>query len=379
MNWRVAKSLDHLLAQINAAAPRRSKASDGSIGDAAHASRTSDHNPYIRDRDGVPVVRARDFTHDPKGGFDSYAFARDLVKHKQNWKKIRYVISNYEIWNQAKGWQPYHGKNPHDHHVHVSVPEDQDLYDDTSDWVFTLGRSAPVPGTGIKAPPLDAEPVLRQGDKGPAVKALQALLKIIPDGDFGPKTKEALVTFQKSRGLVADGILGPQTRKALRAAPAPDVPPRSDFDRIMEWVFEDEGGMTISPDEPGGASNLGVSMETYAKYLGRPVTQKELAALTKSKAAEIYKKLYWTDEIAKLPSGLNYAAFDFGVNSGVSRVASFVERAQDYSADVSTQIDSMLSQRLAYLRQSKNWNKYGKGWTNRIERVRLRAKSMVKK
>ena len=44
MAWRVARSLDVLLGQLNALAPERSKASDGSIGDAAHASRSSDHN-----------------------------------------------------------------------------------------------------------------------------------------------------------------------------------------------------------------------------------------------------------------------------------------------------------------------------------------------
>ena len=45
--WIVAPSLDALLAQLNALAPGRSRASDGSIGDAAHAARTSNHNPWL--------------------------------------------------------------------------------------------------------------------------------------------------------------------------------------------------------------------------------------------------------------------------------------------------------------------------------------------
>jgi peptidoglycan hydrolase-like protein with peptidoglycan-binding domain len=44
---------------------------------------------------------------------------------------------------------------------------------------------------------------------------LQNKLGITADGDFGPKTKAAVVAFQKSRGLAADGIVGPITWKAV--------------------------------------------------------------------------------------------------------------------------------------------------------------------
>jgi len=43
--WRVAGSLEKLLAQLNEAFPKRSKVSDGSIGDVNHSARASDHNP----------------------------------------------------------------------------------------------------------------------------------------------------------------------------------------------------------------------------------------------------------------------------------------------------------------------------------------------
>src|SRR5262245_17692709 len=56
-HWRVARALERMRAQINAAFPQRSKDSDGTIGDAAHASRASDHNAWIVD-DGIGVVSA---------------------------------------------------------------------------------------------------------------------------------------------------------------------------------------------------------------------------------------------------------------------------------------------------------------------------------
>ncbi|MET0587735.1 MAG: N-acetylmuramidase domain-containing protein [Novosphingobium sp.] len=54
-------------------------------------------------------------------------------------------------------------------------------------------------------------PLLRQGDKGEAVQQVQLALGIKDDGDFGPKTKRAVIAFQKKSGLYADGIVGKNT------------------------------------------------------------------------------------------------------------------------------------------------------------------------
>jgi len=51
-------------------------------------------------------------------------------------------------------------------------------------------------------------PVLKMGDSGEEVKRLQAALKIVMDGDFGPATKNAVIAFQKKQGLYADGVVG---------------------------------------------------------------------------------------------------------------------------------------------------------------------------
>jgi len=127
MPWRVATSLDVLLAEINAAAPKRSKVSDGSIGDAAHASRSSDHNPWVKDSAGVGVVRARDFTHDPAGGLNCGALALHLAKMLGLHPALG--SGAYIIWDRRivstdrlrEGWRPYTGSNPHTKHLHLSV------------------------------------------------------------------------------------------------------------------------------------------------------------------------------------------------------------------------------------------------------------------
>jgi hypothetical protein len=148
MSWRIAESLETLRRQLNAAFPNRSKASDGGIGDAAHASRSSDHNPYIKDSKGVGVVTARDFTHDPAGGLDCHWLARQLVKERD--PRIKYIIWNKQICSskqQPWKWRPYNGINAHRHHLHLSVDADPKLYDSTAPWDLDIAQTHnPVAG-----------------------------------------------------------------------------------------------------------------------------------------------------------------------------------------------------------------------------------------
>lgn len=137
MSWRVAYSLDQLLKQWNALFPKRSKLSDGSIGDAAHSSRTSDHNP-----DGAEIVRARDYTHDPANGADCQKLADALVTSGD--PRIKYIIWNRRIWERSTGWKPYSGVNPHTKHLHLSVVT-SGLADATTPWNLPGLSTTPAP------------------------------------------------------------------------------------------------------------------------------------------------------------------------------------------------------------------------------------------
>ncbi len=216
-DWRLAKSLVVLRDRVNALAPNRSKDSDGSVGDSAHASRSSDHNPYIKDN-GIGVVRAIDITHDPRDGFDSYAFADMLRKNAD--PRIKYIISNRRIANPGESWRPYHGSNPHDHHVHISVSVSKSLYDDTSPWkIDGIEAGTDIPAVlADTASPKPSRPFLKMGSHGEDVKRLQKLLGVTVDGDFGAKTRLAVCDFQSKHKLVADGIVGGYTHRALEAA-----------------------------------------------------------------------------------------------------------------------------------------------------------------
>lgn len=210
MTWRVAKSLDVLLGQINAAFPGRSKDSDGSIGDAAHASRSSDHNPWVT-VGGVGIVTARDFTHDPPR-FDSYAFAEHLRIVGQD-SRIKYIISNRKICSgtgqdhAAWVWRPYTGSNPHDHHVHISVKSDQASFDSSVPWNIGMVATQPMPGTK----PRTGRPTIKRGSSGEDVAYLQRMLGLPSAGQFDQRTELAVIDFQRKYGLADDGIVGPVT------------------------------------------------------------------------------------------------------------------------------------------------------------------------
>lgn len=86
------------------------------------------------------------------------------------------------------------------------------LQSDVGGWL--VGGSAPTPG------PFNIGPypghLLKEGANEPAVKKFQNKLALngyplVADGDFGPKTKTAVVSFQKNQGLPHDGIIGPLT------------------------------------------------------------------------------------------------------------------------------------------------------------------------
>lgn len=215
MSWRLAKALGTFRSEVNAKWPNRSKASDGTIGDEAHASRSSDHNPWIKDPPGPNVVAGMDITHDPANGVDTYALAEFLRTKKD--PRVEYVISNGQIFSshvEPWRWRKYNGANKHNHHVHISVKYDKAHYDNTMPWGILDGPIIPS-GPEITHPTPTPDR-LRRGNSGAEVRILQVKLSAhnvyTPvDGEFGPATEEAVIKFQKAHGLHADGIVGPQT------------------------------------------------------------------------------------------------------------------------------------------------------------------------
>lgn len=136
--WRIAQALVKLRDEINRQAPNRSKASDGSIGDAAHRTRDSDHNPWIEDG-STGVVSALDITHDTAGGCSAETLAESLRSGRD--PRVKYVIWNRRIMSSYTSsgippwtWRTYSGSNPHTKHLHISLNSEKSHYDSTAPW-----------------------------------------------------------------------------------------------------------------------------------------------------------------------------------------------------------------------------------------------------
>ena len=109
---------------------------------------------------------------------------------------------------------------------------------------------------------------------------------------------------------------------------------KDNFDSSFLHVMQSEGGYVNDPKDPGGETNLGVTKAAWAAYLGRPVADGEMKALSVETVKPFYKKMYW-DKMRgdELPKGLDYLAFDFAVNAGAGQAAKFVQRAVGAVAD----------------------------------------------
>ena len=168
---------------------------------------------------------------------------------------------------------------------------------------------------------------------------------------------------------------------------------KSNFDPSLELVLKEEGGYVNNPKDPGGMTNLGVTKRAWEAWMQRSVTEAEMRGLTPEAVGAFYKAQYW-DKICgdQLPKGLDYAAFDLAVNSGASRAIRYMQQLagvpQDgilgpksleaiREADVRHMADAICELRIDFLRRLADFSTFGKGWSSRVSRVRLRAMTMI--
>ena len=164
----------------------------------------------------------------------------------------------------------------------------------------------------------------------------------------------------------------------------------SKFDRALPRVLVHEGGYVNHPDDPGGATNKGVTQGTYNSWLkSQGKSQKSVRDITDKEVAAIYKNSYWDAVKAdQLPAGVAYCVFDAAINSGPGRAVRWLQKVVGAKADgvVGPQtlgltsdkdptdiINEYCDRRLAFMKRLRHWNTFKTGWTRRVSEVRKQS------
>lgn len=166
------------------------------------------------------------------------------------------------------------------------------------------------------------------------------------------------------------------------------------FPASLALVLAHEGGYVNDPRDPGGATNKGVTQAVYDDCRAKEgLPKRSVKLLNDYEVGAIYRKRYW-DAIRgdQLPGGVDYCIFDFAVNSGVDRASRYLQRAMQLPEDgkvgpltiaaamsetPQSLIEKVCASRLNFLRQLKIFDRFGRGWTVRVEDVAMRAKEMA--
>ena len=168
---------------------------------------------------------------------------------------------------------------------------------------------------------------------------------------------------------------------------------KSNFDKCLAMLLEHEGGYVNSKHDRGGMTNLGVTKRVYDEWIGRESTEQEMRDLTPDDVAPIYKKNYW-DRVKgdQLPSGVDWCAFDWAVNSGSGRPAKAIQRAVGATQDgaIGNQtlglvaekdpkfiIDYVYTVRQAFYESLDDFKHFGRGWSRRNTETLHQAMKMA--
>jgi len=168
---------------------------------------------------------------------------------------------------------------------------------------------------------------------------------------------------------------------------------RDNWEQCFALMLKSEGGYTNDPHDPGGMTNLGVTHIDWTGWIGHEASEEEMRSLTPELVMPLYKKKYWDTVMGdNLPYGVDYAVFDFGVNSGIGRsiralqnvlnikedgIMGPITMASLLQRDPAEIVEQICEERLQFLQSLKTWQYFGKGWSTRVSSVTKLATQMA--
>lgn len=162
----------------------------------------------------------------------------------------------------------------------------------------------------------------------------------------------------------------------------------------LDHIRRFEGGFINHPSDPGGATNLGITLDTYRALINPRGTVADLKRLTWIEAARAYELAYWQKIRGDdLPVGVDLVVCDMAVNAGPVTASKLLQRAAGADQDgiiglrtlaaVGRQKPGALAraytaQRLAYYRSLRHWRVFGRGWKRRADAALESALSLIR-
>ena len=112
------------------------------------------------------------------------------------------------------------------------------------------------------------------------------------------------------------------------------------FLAVMNAVtFPWEGTLTNDPEDPGGLTNMGLTMDDLRRY-SASATANDLRTLTRDEALGIYLALYWMPvQGYALQPAVACMVFDHGVNAGIGDSGKLLQRAIGFTGGPGQLID----------------------------------------
>ena len=170
---------------------------------------------------------------------------------------------------------------------------------------------------------------------------------------------------------------------------------KANFEQCLEWLLKHEGGFVNHPEDPGGMTNKGITARVYGQWLSdamdvdAEVTEHVMQNIPDSHVEQIYRQEYWNRmNCDKLPAGVDWMCFDFGVNAGTGRGARTLQKSVGATADggigpktlaavagfdSDVIIEDMYHRRQAFYERLKTFDTFGAGWTRRNDETKEQA------
>lgn len=204
-------------------------------------------------------------------------------------------------------------------------------------------------------------------------------------------------------GNQSDAVnITPYNKSQLLGLRWPTIKPdwSENFKSAMSLVLQLEGGWSNHPQDPGGATNKGITLKTYQyaiqKNLITPPNKKLIEGLKtigEDEVNTIYHRLYWQKAGCEhLAKPLSLMHFDAAVNHGVAQALKFLQeavgatidgewgpetKAKTKTANQSQTIASYRNIRRNHYLTRPHFPTFGKGWLKRLTTIYQAAEKHV--